>query len=85
MRGGGRAYPHRRPRGVRGEDGFVVFIVMILILLLTVLGLAANRNIITDIGIAANNAGSVQALYAAEAGATSPTTSSTGRLRRSTL
>ena len=42
---------------------------MILILLLTVLGLAANRSIITDIGIAANHTGSVQALYAAEAGA----------------
>ncbi len=51
------------------EGGFVVFIVMILILLLTVLGLAANRNIITDIGIAANQVGSMQALYAAEAGA----------------
>ena len=47
----------------------MVFIVMILILLLTVLGLAANRSIITDIGIAANHTGSVQALYAAEAGA----------------
>lgn len=57
-------------REARGEEGgFVVFIVMILILLLTVLGLAANRSIITDIGIAANYTGSVQALYAAEAGA----------------
>ncbi len=56
-------------RNARKEGGFVVFIVMILILFLTVLGLAANRNIITDIGIAANHTGSVQALYAAEAGA----------------
>jgi hypothetical protein len=48
----------------------VVFIVMILILLLTVLGLAANRSIITDIGIAGNQTGSVKAFYAAEAGAT---------------
>lgn len=56
-------------REARGEEGgFVVFIVMILILLLTVLGLAANRSIITDIGIAANYTGSIQALYAAEAG-----------------
>ena len=76
-----RGYERRRrggfPRGrsrrgaARGnEGGFVVFIVMILILLLTVLGLAANRSIITDIGIAANLTGSVRTLYAAEAGAT---------------
>jgi Tfp pilus assembly protein PilX len=60
-----------RARGIgrRDERGFVVLIVLILILLLTVLGLAANRNIITDTGIAANHTASVQALYAAEAGA----------------
>jgi len=62
-----RQIERRKSRGEEG--GFVVFIVMILILLLTVLGLAANRSIITDIGIAANHTGSVQALYAAEAGA----------------
>ena len=71
MRGGGRGRSLQGTRGAArgGEGGFVVFIVMILVLLLTVLGLAANRSIITDIGIAANHAGSVQALYAAEAGA----------------
>ncbi len=74
MRGDGRGgFPRGRSRrgAARGnEGGFVVFIVMILILLLTVLGLAANRSIITDIGIAANLTGSVRTLYAAEAGAT---------------
>ena len=72
---GGKETAGRGRRGGRGatlgsEGGFVVFIVMILILTLTILGLAANRNIITDIVIAENQTGSVRAFYAAEAGAT---------------
>ncbi len=63
--------PTKRLSGAIGnEGGFVVFIVMILVLLLTVLGLAANRSIITDMGIAENQTGSIKAFYAAEAGAT---------------
>ena len=42
---------------------------MILIVALTLLGLAANRDVITDIGIASNHAGSTKALYGAEAAA----------------
>ena len=52
-----------------GEKGFILLIVMILIVALTLLGLAANRNILTDIGIATNHAGSTKALYGAEAAA----------------
>jgi Tfp pilus assembly protein PilX len=64
----------RRRAGQKGrpasdERGFILLIVMILIVALTLLGLAANRNIVTDIGIAANHAGSTKSLYGAEAAA----------------
>src|SRR5208282_3521902 len=72
--GGKETAGRGRKRGHGGtlgsERGFVVFIVLALILTLTILGLAANRNIITDIVIAENQTGSVEAFYAAEAGAT---------------
>ena len=78
-RGGGimghkEAAPWGRKRGQGGipgsEGGFVVFIVLMLIATLAILGLAANRNIVTDIVIAENQTGSVSAFYQAEAGAT---------------
>lgn len=53
------------------QNGFVLLVVMILITVLTLLGLAASRNMATDIGIARNHAGFLQAFYAAEAGAES--------------
>jgi len=59
--------PEKR-RGMRGSDerGFVLLIVMILIAALLLLGLAANRNIFTDIGIASNHKGNTSLFYAAE-------------------
>lgn len=61
--------PGREGRPVSDERGFILLIVMILIVALTLLGLAANRNILTEIGIASNHAGSTRALYGAEASA----------------
>jgi hypothetical protein len=58
---------HGRVAG--NERGVVVIIVMILIATLTLLAVAANRNMVTDIGIASNHLGATQAFYAAEGGA----------------
>jgi len=54
---------------VGSEKGMVVMLVLILIVTLSLLAAAANRNVVTDIGIAANHLGSTQAFYAADAGA----------------
>ena len=54
---------------LRDERGFVLLIVMIIIAALALLGLAANRNILTDVGIAENHGGNTRAFYAAEAAA----------------
>ena len=45
----------------------VVMLVLILIITLSLLAAAANRNVVTDIAIASNHLGSVQAFYAADA------------------
>jgi len=58
-----------RAGGVGSEKGMVVMLVLILIVTLSLLAAAANRNVVTDIGIAANHLGSTQAFYAADAGA----------------
>jgi hypothetical protein len=58
-----------RTRVLGDENGFALLLVMVLIMILTLIGLAANRNMVTDIGIAGNHATSVRAFYAAEAGA----------------
>jgi hypothetical protein len=58
-----------RTRIVGNEHGFALLLVMVLIMILTLVGLAANRNMVTDIGIESNHATSVRAFYAAEAGA----------------
>ncbi len=60
--------PEKR-RGTRGSDerGFVLLIVMILIAALLLLGLAANRSMFTDVGIASNHGRNTSAFYAAEA------------------
>jgi Tfp pilus assembly protein PilX len=52
-----------------GQRGFVLVIVLILIAALALLGLAASRNMLTDIGIAENQGGNTRAFYAAEAAA----------------
>jgi len=49
------------------ERGFVLIIVLIIIAALALLGLAANRNMLADIGIAQNHGGNTRAFYAAEA------------------
>ncbi|MGA2106667.1 MAG: PilX N-terminal domain-containing pilus assembly protein, partial [Syntrophorhabdales bacterium] len=49
------------------EQGFVLIIVLIIIAALALLGLAANRNMLADIGIAQNHGGNTRAFYAAEA------------------
>ncbi len=60
----------RRKLGIVGADnGMVVMLVLILIITLSLLAAAANRNVVTDIAIASNHLGSVQAFYAADAGA----------------
>jgi hypothetical protein len=56
----------RRTLPAGDERGFILLIVMVLIVALTLLGLAANRNVLTEMGIASNHAGSTKALYAAE-------------------
>ncbi|HVN23517.1 MAG TPA: PilX N-terminal domain-containing pilus assembly protein [Syntrophorhabdales bacterium] len=55
----------RRPTG--DEKGMVVMLVLILIITLSLLAAAANRNVVTDVAIASNHLGSVQAFYAADA------------------
>ena len=57
----------RKGRIVGTEEGMVVMLVLILIVTLSLLAAAANRNVVTDIGIAANHLGSAQAFYAADA------------------
>ncbi len=60
--------PFKREGNARSDErGFVLLIVMLLIVALALLGLAANRNMLTDIGIASNQGGNTQAFYAAEA------------------
>ena len=60
---------HWKGQGRRKDErGFVLMIVLIIIVALALLGLAANRNILTDIGIAENNGGNTRVFYAAEAG-----------------
>lgn len=62
--------PERRHmERLRDEKGFVLLIVLIIIAALALLGLAANRNILTDVGIAENHGGNTRAFYAAEAAA----------------
>ena len=56
-------------RPLKGEKGMVLVIVMLLIAILSIIGLAANRNSITDTAIASNYLSSAKAFYAAEAGA----------------
>ena len=49
------------------ERGFVLLVVMIIIVGLLIIGLAANRNAITDAAIASNHGGNTKVFYAAEA------------------
>ena len=51
------------------DRGFVLVIVLIIIAALALLGLAASRNMLTDLGIAQNHGGKTKAFYQAEAGA----------------
>ena len=58
----------RKHRIIGAEKGMVVMLVLILIITLSLLAAAANRNVVTDIAIASNHLGSVQAFYAADTG-----------------
>ncbi len=51
------------------EKGIALIVVLILITILTTIGLAANRNVVTDILISSNHLSSVKAFYAADGGA----------------
>jgi hypothetical protein len=63
--------PMRRSKDGRitNERGIVLIVVLLLIVTLGLLGVAANRNVVTDTGIASNHLSSIQAFYVAEAGA----------------
>ncbi|MCG6535018.1 MAG: PilX N-terminal domain-containing pilus assembly protein [Syntrophales bacterium LBB04] len=51
------------------ERGIVLVVVLLIIAILSLLGLAANRNAVTDTAISANHVASLRAFHAAEAGA----------------
>ena len=51
------------------ERGTVLVVVLLIVAILSLLGLAANRNAITDTKISANHVASLRAFHAAEAGA----------------
>ena len=60
----------------------MLVIVLILIAALALLGLAASRNMLTDIGIAENQGGNTRVFYAAEAAPNTPITNCHRPLRQ---
>lgn len=58
----------KKRKGTLREDGVILIVAMLLIAVLSLIGISAGRNVITDTAIASNHLSSIQALYAAEAG-----------------
>jgi hypothetical protein len=50
------------------EDGAVLIVAMLLIAILSLIGISASRNVVTDTAIASNHLASIQSFYVAEAG-----------------
>jgi hypothetical protein len=50
------------------EDGAVLIVALLLIAILSLIGISASRNVVTDTAIASNHLASVQSFYVAEAG-----------------
>jgi Tfp pilus assembly protein PilX len=53
---------------IRNNDGMVLVLAALLIVVLSVIGFAANRNVVTDTVVGSNHLSSVQSFYVAEAG-----------------
>ena len=58
----------RRRRKTPDEDGIILIVAMLLVAVLSLIGISAGKNVITDTAIASNHLTSVQAFFAAEAG-----------------
>ncbi len=50
------------------QDGTILIVAMLLIAILSLIGISAGKNVVTDTAIASNHLASVQSFYAAEAG-----------------
>ncbi|MBP1733215.1 MAG: hypothetical protein H6Q55_3644 [Deltaproteobacteria bacterium] len=57
----------KRESGIK-EDGVILIVAVLLIAVLSLIGISAGRNVITDTAVASNHLSSIQSLYAAEAG-----------------
>jgi hypothetical protein len=55
-------------RSALNEDGTILIVAMLLIAILSLIGISAGRNVVTDTAIASNHLASVQSFYVAEAG-----------------
>jgi Tfp pilus assembly protein PilX len=56
-------------KGTLNEDGTILIVAMLLIAILSLIGISAGKNVITDTAIASNYLASIQSFYVAEAGA----------------
>lgn len=52
----------------KAEDGFVLIAAMVIMLVLTIIGIAANRNTSTELGIAGNDRTHTESFYGADGG-----------------
>jgi hypothetical protein len=55
-------------RSALNEDGTILIVAMLLIAILSLIGISAGKNVVTDTAIASNHLASVQSFFAAEAG-----------------
>jgi hypothetical protein len=55
-------------RSALNEDGTILIVAMLLIGILSLVGISAGKNVVTDTAIASNHLAAVQSFYAAEAG-----------------
>jgi hypothetical protein len=55
-------------RSALNEDGAILIVALLLIAILSLIGISAGKNVVTDTAIAANHLASVQSFFAAEAG-----------------
>jgi hypothetical protein len=62
------AHPFKGKGNVGNDRGVVLIVVLLIIAILSLIGIAANRNAVTDTAISANHVSSLRSFYVAEAG-----------------